>query len=135
MSGGKLMGRAIRSSKSDWNIELAAGHHEHVGRIVHYLIERDQRKAERHKLDDGPQSDHGRSNSQSRESIFANGRVDNSLRTEALQQTLADFVGSLIFGDFFAHKNNVRIAFEFFSQRFVEGLAIGDFSHFFAPSK
>ena len=51
------------------------------------------------------------------------------LRPEAIEQTLADFVSAVVFGDFFAHQEDVRIALQFFGERFVERLAISDFSH------
>jgi hypothetical protein len=35
----------------------------------------------------------------------------------------------LIFGDFFAHQENIWITLQLFSKRFIQCLAIRDFSH------
>src|SRR5205085_11154518 len=134
MGGAKLMRRTVRSAEGDRDVELPAGHREHVGSVVHHLIERDQRKTESHELDDRPQSDHGRAHSQPGKSIFADRRVDDSLRPETLEQSLAYFVSAVVFGDFLAHQENIRIALEFFGERFVERLAVGDFSHALSSS-
>ena len=57
----ELMRRPIRAAEGDRNIELPAGHREHVWGVVHNLIERNERKTERHELDYRPQPDHCRS--------------------------------------------------------------------------
>src|SRR5579864_4503046 len=99
----KLMGGTVWSAKCDRNVELSPRHHEHVGRVVDDLIERDQRKTPSHELDDWPKAGHGCADAQTRKPVLANGRVDDSRWTEAFEQTLADFVGSVVFGHFFAH--------------------------------
>ena len=129
MGRAELMRRPVRSAKSDRDIELAARHREHVGRVVHHLIERDERKTEGHEFDDRPQPDHGGADAHAGKTIFADRRVDDALRAEAFEQALADFVGAVVFGDFFAHQENVRIALQFFRERFVQRLAISDLAH------
>ena len=56
MGCAELMRGPIRPAKSDRDIELPARHREHVRRVVHHLIERDERKTEGHEFDDRTQS-------------------------------------------------------------------------------
>src|SRR6266704_1020857 len=129
MRGAELMCGSVRAAKRDGNIELPARHREHVGGVVHHLIEGYERKAERHKFNDRPQSDHRRADSEAGESVFADWSVNDPSRPEALKQTLADLVCALIFSDLFAHQKNIRVPLEFFRERFIECLTISDFSH------
>ena len=131
MGRAELVRRAVRAAEGDRDVELAARHGEHVRRVVHDLVEGDERKAEGHELDDRPQPDHRRADAEAGEAIFADRRVDDALRAETLEQSLADFVGAVVFGDFFAHQEDIRVALDFFGERFVQRLAVGDFSHAF----
>src|SRR2546423_15477454 len=134
MSCPELMRWPVRATKRDRDIKLSTGHRKHVRSVVDHLIERDKRKTERHEFDDRSQADHRCAHAEPGETVFADWRVDDPFRTEALEQALAHFVSALIFGDFFAHQKNVRIPLEFFSESFIEGLTIGDFSHRSAPA-
>ena len=134
MSGAELMRRPIRAAEGDRNIELPAGHREHVWGVVHNLIERNERKTERHELDYRPQPDHCRSHPQAGKSVLTNWRIDDPPRPKALKQIVAYFVSALVFGNLFAHEKNVRIALKLLRERFVECLAISNFPHGFAPS-
>src|SRR5437762_625769 len=129
----ELMRRPIWAAEGDWNVELAAGHRQHVGRIVDDLIESDQRETECHELDDRAQPHHSRTYAHSGETIFADRRVDDPSRPETLEQSLADFIGTLVFGDLLSHQKNIRIALQLLRERFVESLTIRDFSHGFVP--
>ena len=51
------------------------------------------------------------------------------LGPETFEQTLAHFVGAVVFGDFFSHQKDIRIALQLFRERFVQRLTISDFSH------
>src|SRR6266487_1431152 len=106
------MGRAVRSPKSDRNVELSARHREHVGRVVYNLIESDERETEGHELDNRAQADHGRADAESGKTVFTNRGVDDAPRAEALEQALAHFVSAVVFRDFFAHQKHVRIALQ-----------------------
>ena len=129
MGRGELMGRAVRPAKCDRDIKLSAGHHEHVGRVVHHLIECDEGKAERHEFDDRSQADHRRADPKAGETVFADWGVDDARGTKAFEQSLADFVSAVVFGHFLTHEENIRVALQFFRERFVECLTISDFSH------
>src|SRR5215813_8456165 len=113
MRGSKLMRRAVRAAEGDRYVELTATHRQHIGRVVHHLVEGDEREAKSHELNDRAQSDHGGPNPESGKSIFGNGRVDNSFWPETFEQTLRDFVGTLVLRHLLAHEENIRIAFQF----------------------
>src|SRR5436190_4866815 len=130
MRGSELMRRAVWSAEGDRYVELTAAHRQHIGRVVHHLIERDKREAKGHELDDRAQTYHGGTDSEPGKSILGDGRVDNSFWTEAFEQPLRDFVGTIVLRHFFAHEENIRIAFQFFRQRFVQSLPISDLAHF-----
>src|SRR5207302_2921949 len=104
MGRAKLVRGSIRAAECNRDIELPARHREHVWRVVHDLIESDQRKAERHEFDDRTKSNHGRADSESGKSVFADRRVDNSSRSETIEQPLTDFVSAVVFSDLFAHE-------------------------------
>src|SRR5216684_428168 len=91
MGRAELMGRAVWSAKGDWNIKLSTRHREHVRRVVYDLIESDERKTERHELDNRPQSNHGRAHSEPGEAVFTDRRIDDAFRAKAFEQTLTDF--------------------------------------------
>src|SRR2546423_13720044 len=97
MGGAELMGRAVRSAKSNRDVELSAGHGEHVRRVVHDLIERDERKAEGHKLDDRPQPYHRGADAQPGKSVLTDRRIADPLRSVAFQQSTAHFASSIVF--------------------------------------
>src|SRR5438128_12043396 len=100
----ELMRRTVRSTKRDRDVELAATHRQHVGSVVHHLIKRDERKTEGHEFDDRAQSNHGGTDTEPGKPIFGNWCVDDSLWTEAFQQTLRNFVGAVVFRHFLAHE-------------------------------
>ena len=81
----ELMGRTVRSAESDRDIELPTAHGEHVRRVVHYLIESDERKAKCHEFNDRSQPDHRRADAHAGKSVLADWRVDDSLRAEAFE--------------------------------------------------
>jgi uncharacterized metal-binding protein len=74
-------------------------------------------------------------NAQAGKSVLADRGVDDASGTKALQQSGAHFVRPLILGDFFAHQENIGITLQLFSERFIQRLAIRDFSHDLAPLK
>src|SRR5213080_3588133 len=100
MCCGKLMGRTVRTTKGDGDIELPARHHEHVRSIIHYLVEGHQRETERHKLNNRSQADHCRADAKPGESVLANRGVNNTFGPKALKQSGAHFVCALIFGEY-----------------------------------
>ena len=129
MRRAQLMRGTIGSAKRDGNVKLSTRHGVHIRRVVHDLIERHKREAERHEFYDWSQPDHRRSDSQPRKSVLADRCVNDSPRPKSLQETLAHLIRALIFGDLFAHEKNIGIALKFFGERFVQCLAICNFSH------
>src|SRR5205823_13330924 len=130
-----LMRGAVRPAERDRNIAVSARHHRHVQRVVDDLIARDERKTPGHELDNWLKPGHGRTDAETRKSIFADRRIDDPFRSKAFEQTLADFVSAVVFGDLFAHQKNIWIALEFFSERFIESLTVSNFPHDFSRLK
>ena len=77
----------------------------------------------------GLQPDHRGADTHAGETVFTDRRVDDSLGSEPFEQPLAHLVSAVVFSDFFAHQEDVRIARQLFGERFVERLAVSDFSH------
>jgi hypothetical protein len=130
----ELVRRSIWATESDWDIELTTRHREHVWGVVHNLVERNERKTERHELNDWPQADHRRANAEAGKSVFTDWSIDDPSWPKTLKQTLTYLVSALVFSDLFAHEKNIRIALQFFRERFVECLTISNLPHGFAPS-
>src|SRR6266511_1320649 len=107
MCGTELMRRSVWSTKGDWDIKLSARHGVHIRSVVNDLIECNERKTERHKLDDWPQADHCCTNPQTGKPVFTDWSINNPPRPEPLEQPVADLVGSLIFRYFLAHQKNI----------------------------
>ena len=84
MRSAELVRWSVRSAKRDWDIKLPARHREHVWRVVDHLIECDQREAERHELNDGPQAHHRRADPEPSESVFADWSIDDAFWTKPL---------------------------------------------------
>jgi len=55
--------------------------------------------------------------------MLRDGGVHHAAVAEFLQQALADFIGALILGDFFAHQKDQRIAPHFFRHGIAQGIA------------
>ena len=89
------------------------------------MVNRLHGEIEGHELDDGPQARHRRADGHAREAMFGDRRIDDAARSEFLQQALGDLVGALIFGDLFAHDEDIAVAAHFFghgvAQRFANG--------------
>ena len=62
---------------------------------------------------------------QSGEAHFGDRRIDDALRTELVEQALADLIGALVLGDFLAHQEDLRIAAHLFGHGVAQGLAHG----------
>src|SRR3712207_4198465 len=50
-------------------------------------------------------------------------------RTKAIEQALAHFIGAVVLRDFLPHEEDVRVALQLLSKRFLERLAICDLAH------
>ena len=129
MRGTKLVRGSVRTTKYYRDIKLPARHRVHVRRVIDDLIERHQRKAERHKFNYWPQADHRCADAKTCKPVLADRSIDDSPWPKALKQPVADFVSALVFRDLFAHQKNIWITLEFLCERFIKGLTIRDFSH------
>jgi hypothetical protein len=93
------------------------------------LVDGDERKVVGHEFDDGTQAVHGGAHPDAGKAQFGNGRVDDPLRAELVEHALADLVGAVVFGYFFAHQEHGRIAAHLFRHGFPQCLSELYFSH------
>jgi len=101
----------------------------HLRRGVDDLVDRQEGEVEGHELDDWSEACHRRTDTQSGEAEFADGRVYNPLIPELSQQAFRDLIGAVVLGDLFADQEDVGVAFHLFTESLVEGLAVGNDGH------
>jgi len=69
---------------------------------------------------------HGRTDPNAGKAMLGNRRVDHASRSEFIEETLADFIGTLIFSDLLAHEEDAIISAHFLghgiAKRFAHGL-------------
>src|SRR5690606_27844824 len=93
------------------------------------LVDAHQREVERHELDDRTQAIHGGANTDTGETKLRDGRVNNAVRAEFVEHTLAHFVSAVVLSNFLAHKEDLFVSAHFFNQCFTKGLSELNFSH------
>src|SRR5713226_10687291 len=105
-----LKSGAAWPAKDDRDFELSARHVKHFRGGIDDLISGENRKVERHELDDGLQAGHGGANAKTRKPEFSNRRVDDPLIPELFKQAFRDFVCSVVSCNLFAHEEDVVVA-------------------------
>ena len=70
-----------------------------------------------------------RADAEAGEAMFGDRRIDDAPGAEFLQQALRDLIGALIFGDFLAHDEDVRIAAHLFGHGVAQSFAHGHRDH------
>ncbi len=134
--GGNARGRAVRTAEHDRTAHLAARHIQRFRCRVDDLVDRLHGEVERHELDDRLQAGHRRTDADTGKTMLGDRRIDHAPRAEFLQQPLRHLVGALIFGDLFAHDEDVGVAPHLFrhgiAQRLADGLGdhLGAGGHF-----
>src|SRR5262245_45712076 len=94
---------AVRAAEYDRAAHLAAGHVERLSRGIDDVINRLHGEIEGHELDDGPQAVERRAGSQPGKADLGDGRIDDALGAELLEQALAHLVCTLVLRDLLAH--------------------------------
>src|SRR5690349_20123547 len=107
-----LVRRTTGAAEHDRNIELTAGHVEHLCGRVDDLVGGQDREVERHEFDDWSETSHRRAHTQPGESKFSNRSVDDTLWSELFQQSTRVFVRALTLGNFLAHEEDRIVARE-----------------------
>src|SRR5882762_10515691 len=126
---------ATRAPEHDGDPNLPTRHVQHLCRGIDDLVQREQREIPGHELDDRPEAAHGGADADPRESQLGDGRIDDALRPELLQQSAAHLVRALVDADFFTHQQHVGIALHLFAQRLVQGISIGEGGHVSRPAR
>ena len=126
--GGTDVGAAVgRAADDDRAVDQAAGHVADVGGVVEDLVEGDRVEA-----DQNISSMTGRTPSMEAPTPMPMkpasliGVSTMRLGPYFGQQAFGDFVGTVELGDFFAHDDDVGVAFDFLGEGVAEGFAVGD---------
>ena len=77
----------------------------------------------------GRKPNHRGANANAGEAELGDRRVDNSHRTEFVEQSFRDFVRAVVLRDFLAHEEDAVVALKLFAQRLRERVAIGEDCH------
>src|SRR5574337_279300 len=100
------MGRAAWTANNHRDIVLAAGHIQDLRRLIDDLVDRHQREVKGHHLHYRPQADHRRADADTGKPGLADRGIDDPLRTELLEQALADLIGPLVQTDLLPHQED-----------------------------
>lgn len=87
------------------------------------MINRLHGEVESHELNDRLQTGHGRADADAGKPMLGDRGIDNPLRSEFLQQALRDLIGTLIFGDLFAHDEDVLVSAHLFGHGIAQRFA------------
>ena len=123
------MRRAARAAEHDRQHDLAARHVTQLGRVVHQLVVRAQRKVPGHEFDDRPQPDHSRADTDAGEAGLGNRRIHHAPFAEPVQQPFGHLVRPVVVADFLAHQEHALVAFHLFGHGLAQRLAVRQFSH------
>ena len=122
-------GNAVGAAEDDRRVHLAARHVELLGGRVDDLVDRLHGEIPGHEFDDRAQAGEGGADADAGKAMLGDGRVDDALRPDFLQEVLRDLVGALVLGDLLAHDEDVAIAAHFLGHRLVQRLPDGHLDH------
>ncbi len=128
--GGTDVGSSVGgASDDDGAVDEAAAHVADEAGVVNDLVPCDGGEAPEHEFHDGAQTEHGGTDAHADECGFADGRVADAFIAETFPEAFGDFVGAVVFGDFFAEEDDIGIALDFFGEGVAESFAVGDLRH------
>src|SRR5439155_12852637 len=93
------------------------------------FVEREQCEVPGHELDDRPQSNHRRPDSDAGKAELSDRSIDDTHRAELVEESLGDLVGSVVLRDFFPHKEDAIVTLQLLAQRLSKCVAIGEYRH------
>ncbi len=120
---GDARGGAVRPAEYDRGAHLSAGHVERLRRRIDDLVDRLHGEVEGHEFDDRLQACERGTDAETGKAMLGDRRIDDAPRTEFLQQPLRHLVGALIFGDLFAHDEDLFVTPHFFGHGVAQGFA------------
>src|SRR5690606_5224294 len=112
--------RTGRTTEDHRSAHLSAGHIKRLGSRVHDLVDCLHGKVEGHELNDRTQTCKSSPYTYTGETMFGDRGIDNALGTEFVEKSLRYLVSALIFGNFFTHNENARVAAHFFGHRITK---------------
>ncbi len=109
-----LRSGSIGAPEHDGNAEAIARHIVHLGGIGNDLVGCDEGKVEAHELDDRPKSCHCSANGKTCKRRFRDRGIENPFGAPFIEHALRDFVGAVVFSDFFSDDEDPGIALHLF---------------------
>ena len=132
--GAQLVPAAARHADRHRQGCLPAEHVAHHGKMVEDLVHRDIGEVDGHQFRHWPQLAEGRAGGETDDGRFGDGRVEDALRPELLEQTARHLERALIFGHILPKDHDGFVALHLLEERLVDGVAIADLWHgFFSP--
>ena len=124
------VGAAIgRTTDDDGHIHQTAGHVAAEGGVVKELVDCNVAERHKHHLNDWADAEHGCANREARERSLGDRGVDHALVAVFSPEAFGDFVGTVVFGDFFAHDADVFVALELLVECLLNSFAVSDKWH------
>ena len=118
---------SVETPKNYSSTELPSAHVVQFGCAIDDMIDCLESKVYGHELDDGGKPHEGSPATDSSEAAFGDGGVPESLRSMLVDESLGDFVGPVIVGDFLPNDEDIGVSVEFLVEGTVESLSVGDF--------
>ena len=131
--GRQLIATTARGTNHQRDRALPAEHGIDFRGMIDNLIHRQDDEIDGHDLHDGTQPEHGGTGSHPDKPIFDNGRVHHPFGAKFIQEPGRDFIGALEDSDLLPKEEDIFIAQQFFAQRVMQRLPIGDLSDAYAP--
>ena len=95
--------------------------------LVDHLVHDDRQEVAEHDVDDRPHAGHRGADAEAGEAGFRDRRVDDAVLAELVDEAGQHLEGRARFGHVLAHQDDRRIAAHFFGDRFLDGVAEGQF--------
>ena len=120
---------AVLAADDERDVDEAAGHVVHLGRLVEDLVGADQEEVHIHEFDDRAQADHGRTDGHAHKALLADRGVDHAALAELVHQVAGHAEEAAVGADVFADHVDALIALHLFADGFVNRLDVSSLAH------
>eukprot|EP00128_Syssomonas_multiformis_P014289 Colp12_sorted_trinity150504_noHs@3256 len=115
------LGVTVRTTEHNGDLNSASRHVVSLSGRVNDLINSLHGEVEGHELANRLKASHGSANGKTSKTHLGNGGVQDTLRTELVQETLGNLVGTIVLGDLLTNNENLIISLHFFLHGVVQG--------------
>ena len=124
------VGAAVGGAADDHrDIDETARHVADAAGVVDDLVEADVGETPEHEFDHGAETHHGGTHTHAEKGGLADRGIDDSLRSEAIPESLGHLVGAVVLRDLLTHEEDILVAGKLLGEGLVEGLAVSDDGH------